>query len=98
MANGWHPPSDSRRLYVLSRLVEGRSDSPSELIVDSQSVKTAMMIAIAVGYDGAPFYQWAMDTLRWVIWVVLRPEAAQGFVLLEKRWKVKRNFGWFKRY
>ena len=27
-------------LYVLSRLVEGRSDSPSELIVDSQSVKT----------------------------------------------------------
>ena len=40
-------------LYVLSRLVEGRSDSPSELIVDSQSVKTAMMIAIAAGYDGA---------------------------------------------
>ena len=40
-------------LYTLSRLVEGRSDSPSELIVDSQSVKTATMIAAAVGYDGA---------------------------------------------
>ena len=40
-------------LYTLSRLVEGRSDSPSELIVDSQSVKTATMIAEAVGYDGA---------------------------------------------
>jgi transposase len=40
-------------LYVLSRMVEGRSDSPSELIVDSQSVKTATMIADEVGYDGA---------------------------------------------
>ncbi|RZM76096.1 IS5 family transposase [Leptolyngbya iicbica] len=148
-------------LYVLSRLVEGRSNSPSELIVDSQSVKTATMIADEVGYDGAkrvkgrkrhltidtlglvlrvlvtaadvpereggkrvlqkvkqmgatvrrvhtvwvdggydgaPFYQWAIDTLRWVIWVVLRPEAAQGFVLLKKRWKVERTFGWFNRY
>lgn len=28
-------------LYVLSRLVEGRSDSLSELMVNSQSVKTA---------------------------------------------------------
>ncbi len=43
-------------------------------------------------------YQWAIDTLRWVIWVVLRPEAAQGFVLLKKRWKVERTFGWFNRY
>ena len=40
-------------LYVLSRLVEGSSESPSEFIVDCQSVKTATMIAIAVGYDGA---------------------------------------------
>ena len=148
-------------LYVLSRLVEGRSDSPSEVIVDSQSVKTATMIAEAVGYDaakkvkgrkrhltidtlglvlrvlvtaadmpereggkrvlkqvqqrghtvrrvhtvwgdggydGQPFYRWAIETLRWVVWVVLRPEAAQGFVLLKKRWKVERTFGWFNRY
>lgn len=50
------------------------------------------------GYDGAPFYQWIIDTLRWVIGVVLRPEAAQGFILLKKRWKVERTFGGFNRY
>ena len=148
-------------LYGLSRVVEGRCESPSELIVDSQSVKIASLIGKAVGYDGAkkvkgrkrhltvdtlglvlrvlvtaadvperkgakqvlkkvkalgkrarrvhtvwvdggydgaPFYQWAIDTLRWVIWVVLRPEAAKGFVLLKKRWVVERTFGWFNRY
>jgi hypothetical protein len=31
--------------------VEGRDVSPSELIVDSQSVKTATMVAKQVGYD-----------------------------------------------
>lgn len=148
-------------LYILSRLVEGRSDSPSELIVDSQSVKTTTMMAEAVGDDGAkkvkgrkrhltidtlglilrvlvtaadvpereggkrvlkqvkprgrmvrrvhtvwvyggddgaPFYQWAIDALQWGIWVVLRPEAVQGFVLPKKHWKVERTFGWFNRY
>ena len=43
-------------------------------------------------------YQWPIDTLQWVIGVVLRPEATQGFVLLKKRWKVERTFGWFNRY
>lgn len=38
------------------------------------------------------------DTLRWVIWVVLWPEAAKGFVLLKKRWKVEYTFGWWNRY
>lgn len=148
-------------LYTLSRLVEGRSAGPSELIIDSQSVKTATMISQTVGYDpakqvkgrkrhltvdtlglvlrvlvtaanvperegakqmlqtvkqmgdtvcrvhtvwadggysGAPFYQWAIAVLRWVVWVVLRPEAATGFVLLKKRWVVERTFGWWNRY
>ena len=149
------------QLYKLSRVEQGRDISPSELILDSQSVKTATMIAEAVGHDGAkqvngrkrhltvdtlglvlrvlvtaaslpereggkqvlrkvqkmgntvrrvhtvwvdggysgrPFYQWAIDALRWVIWVVLRPETAKGFVLLKKRWVVERTFGWWNRY
>lgn len=149
------------RLYRMSRLAQGRDASPSELILDSQSVKTATMIEQEVGYDGGkktkgrkrhlvadtlglavrvlvtaanvgereggkqvlervkqmgdavarvhtvwvdggydgvPFYQWAIDALRWVIWVVLRPEATKGFVLLKKRWKVERIFGWWNRY
>ncbi len=30
-----------------------------------------------------------MDTCRWVIEVVLRPQGRQGFVLLPKRWTVE---------
>lgn len=149
------------RLYVMSRLAAGRDASPSETILDSQTVKSATMIAKAVGYDGAkkskgrkrhltvdtlglvlrvlvtaanvpereggkqvlekvkqmgqavhrvhtvwvdggydgnPFYEWAIDALRWVIWTVLRPEASKGFVLLKKRWVVERTFGWWNRY
>ena len=149
------------RLYVMSRLAQGRDANPSELILDSQSVKTATAIAKEVGYDGAkntkgrkrhltvdtlglvlrvlvtaanvaereggkqilrkvnqmgkvvervhtvwvdggydgaPFYEWAIDALRWVIWVVLRPKEAKGFVLIPKRWKVERTFGWWNRY
>ena len=41
------------QLYCLSQRVEGRDVSPSELIVDSQSVKTATMIEEQVGYDAA---------------------------------------------
>jgi transposase len=47
------------------------------------------------GYDGLPFFQWAIDILRWVILVVLRPLETKGFVVLRKRWKVERTFGWW---
>ena len=146
------------QLYQWSRSDIDRPLSPSELIIDSQSVKTATMIHQDVGYDGAkkikgrkrhlavdtlglsvrvlvtqasvpereggkqllkrihdmgqrvsrvhtiwvdggydglPFFKWAIDTLRWVILVVLRPTEAKGFVLLRKRWKVERTFGWW---
>lgn len=39
------------RLYLATRRLEGRDASPSELIVDSQSVQSATMIAQAVGHD-----------------------------------------------
>jgi transposase len=47
------------------------------------------------GYDGLPFFKWTIDTLRWVILTVLRPTESKGFVLLRKRWKVERTFGWW---
>ena len=40
-------------LYAITRLASGRHESPSELIIDSQSVKTANYVHQAVGYDGA---------------------------------------------
>jgi len=48
------------------------------------------------GYSGPNFLQWAMDTLGWIVQVVLRPREAKGFVLVKKRWIVERTFGWWR--
>jgi putative transposase len=145
------------RLRAWTRVSNERELSPSEAIVDSQSVETATMVSQAVGYDGAkqikgrkrhltvdtlglvlrvlvtaanvpereggkqvlaqvkqmgdavsrlhtiwvdggydggPFLRWVMDTCRWIVSVVLRPQERKGFVLLPKRWVVERTFGW----
>lgn len=145
------------RLYAWVRVEHDRAPSPSEAIVDSQSVKSAAMVSQAVGYDAAkqvkgrkrhltvdtlslllrvlvtaasvpereggkqvlkkvkqmgaavsrlhtvwvdggydgnPFMQWVMDVCRWIVQVVLRPQERKGFVLLPKRWRVERTFGW----
>lgn len=149
------------RLHRWVRADNGRQGSPSEAILDSQSVTTATMVNEAVGYDGAkkkkgrkrhtvvdtmglvlrvvvtaasvperaggkqvltkvhemgatvsrlsviwvdggysgqPFLRWAMDSFRFIIWMVLRPEQSKGFVLVKKRWVVERTFGWFNWY
>ena len=39
------------QLYRRERLVQGRSESPSEAVIDSQSVKSDAMVHKAVGYD-----------------------------------------------
>lgn len=46
------------------------------------------------GFSGKDFCQWVMDTFCLIWEVVLRPEAAKGFVLLPKRWMVERTYGW----
>ncbi|MBE9108177.1 IS5 family transposase [Nodosilinea sp. LEGE 07298] len=46
------------------------------------------------GFDGPDFMMWVMDTCRWIVEVVLRPQQTKGFVLLKKRWVVERTFGW----
>ncbi|NEZ57537.1 IS5 family transposase [Leptolyngbyaceae cyanobacterium CCMR0081] len=140
------------RLRGWVRADAGRQESPSEAIIDSQSVKSATMVHDEVGFDraksikgrkrhtavdtlglvlrvvvtaanlperaggkqllqqvqqmgravsrlyliwvdggyaGNPFLQWAMDSFRWVIQVVLRPKETKGFVLVKKRWVVE---------
>jgi len=37
-----------------------------------------------------------MDTLGWIVEVVLRPKEVKGFVLVKKRWIVERIFGWLR--
>jgi len=34
----------------------------------------------------------------WILDIVLRSDAAKGFVVLPRRWVVERTFGWFGRY
>lgn len=41
------------RLREWTRVDNNRQPSPSEAIVDSQSVKSAAMVSSAVGYDAA---------------------------------------------
>jgi putative transposase len=145
------------RLREWVRVDNDRQPSPSEAIIDSQSVKSAAMVSAAVGFDGGklikgrkrfvtvdtlglvlrvlvtaanvgereggkrvlkrvkqmgasvsrlhtiwgdggfdgtPFMQWVMDYCCWIVQVVLRPQQRQGFVLLPKRWVVKRTLGW----
>ena len=52
-----------------------------------QTVQRVHTVWVDGSSDDQPFYQWAIETLRWMIWVILRPEAAQGSVLstLEQR-------------
>jgi putative transposase len=46
------------------------------------------------GFSGQDFFRWVIDTFRWILEAVLRPDGAQGFVLLPKRWVVERTYGW----
>ncbi len=47
----WDTLHDRLRAWV--QVSEGRQESPSEVILDSQSVATAPMVHRAVGFDGA---------------------------------------------
>lgn len=62
------------------------------------AVSRLYLIWVDGGYSGSPFLIWVMDAFRWVVQVVLRPEQAEGFVLLKKRWVVERTFGWLNWY
>ena len=50
--------------------------------------------------DGA--YRHIVDSVRqqfgWTLEIVVRPEQAQGFQVLPRRWVVERTFGWLGRY
>jgi hypothetical protein len=64
-----------------------------EAVTENAFGATAMLFELERlnngGFDGAPFMQWVMDTCRWIVQVVLRPERTKGFVLLKKRWVVE---------
>jgi putative transposase len=46
------------------------------------------------GFSAEDFMRWVIDTFRWMLETVLRPQGAEGFVLLPKRWVVEPTYGW----
>jgi putative transposase len=49
------------------------------------------------GYAGQ-FVDWAQSMGKWVVEIVKRSDAAQGFEVLPRRWIVERTFAWLGRY
>jgi putative transposase len=49
------------------------------------------------GYAGS-LLLWALVVGGWIIEIVKKPEDAQGFAVLPKRWIVERTFAWLARY
>jgi putative transposase len=49
------------------------------------------------GYAGK-LIGWLQETCGWVLQIIKRNDAVQGFKLLPRRWVVERTFGWLGRY
>lgn len=61
---------------------------------ERQRLPRLARIWVDAGFSGEDFLHWVIDTFRWILEVVLRPDGSQGFVLLPKRWTVERTYGW----
>lgn len=73
---------------------EGAKQLLHQVHQERQRLPRLARIWVDGGFSGEGFLHWVMDTFRWILEVVLRPEGAQGFVLLPKRWAVERTYGW----
>ena len=62
-----------------------------------QSIQRLVTIWADGGFSGDNFLRGLMDTCRWVVQVVLRPQQMKGFQVLKKRWVVERTFEWLMR-
>lgn len=49
------------------------------------------------GYRGQ-LIDWVKLYLGWILEIVKRPDDAEGFVVLPRRWVVERTFAWLGRY
>lgn len=81
------------RLYRCIRIEVGRSPSPSEAIVDSQSVKSAAGVHAAIGFDAGKVFKGrkrfiTVDTLGLILRVFVTaastPERAGGKTVLQR--------------
>jgi putative transposase len=73
---------------------EGAKQLLEQVHQERQRLPRLARIWVDGGFSGENFLHGVMDTFRWLLEVVLRPEGVQGFVLLPKRWTVERTYGW----
>lgn len=73
---------------------EGAKQLLQQVHQERQRLPRLVRIWVDGGFSGSDFLTWVMDTCRWIIEVVLRPDGVKGFVLLPKRWTVERTYGW----
>jgi putative transposase len=73
---------------------QGAKQLLSQVHQERHRLPRLVRIWVDAGFSGEAFLRCVMDTFRLVLQVVLRPQAAQGFVLLPRRWTVERSFGW----
>lgn len=64
---------------------QGAKQLLATLNSEHHRVPQRVRIWVDGGFSGADFLHWVIDNFRWILEVVLRPEDAQGFVLLPKR-------------
>ena len=68
--------------------------------VKASSSKGERLIRIFAdgGFRGQDFCRMIMDIFGLILEIVLRPQDAQGFHILPKRWVVERTFAWFNHW
>lgn len=64
---------------------EGAKQLLNQLNQNRHHVPRLTRIWVDAGFSGQEFLHWVMDTCRWIVEVVLRPQGVQGWVLLPKR-------------
>ncbi len=73
---------------------EGAKQRLNKVNQDRKRFPRLARIWVDGGFSGQDFRRWVIDTFRWILATVLRPQGAEGFVLLPQRWVVERTYGW----
>jgi len=70
----------------------------AKLVFRKAAHQNKLQVVWADGGYAGKLVDWTKTNIPWELVIVKRPQDAQGFKLLPKRWIVERTFGWLNRY